>query len=284
MSRREPPPTLRSLAERIRNCARSRGTAEKRMQWVIANTVVGQMLPGGVVKGGTSIKVRVGEAGSRFTPDLDAVRDGHVSVDDYIASLEDLLEHGWGSFTGIVVRREPAEPSGVPDDYVMQPFDVRLFYRGAHWVTVKLELGHDEIGSTASPERRIARDICDLFSEIGLPEPSPIPLLPVEHQIAQKIHACTLPPRDGWSNDRAHDLVDIQILRNEEVVDIALLSSLAPRLFAARNVHSWPPVIVPVDSWNTIYEEAARGLDVEQDMDTAVAELNTWIDVVAAVK
>jgi len=47
----------------------------KRIQRAIANTIAGQMLPAGVVKGGTAMKVRVGEQASRFTPDLDASRD-----------------------------------------------------------------------------------------------------------------------------------------------------------------------------------------------------------------
>lgn len=38
---------------------------------VIANTVVGQMLPDGAVKGGSSIKLRLGDAGTRFTTDLE---------------------------------------------------------------------------------------------------------------------------------------------------------------------------------------------------------------------
>lgn len=38
------------------------------VQRVVTNTVIGQMLPPGVVKGGTAIKLRVGESASRFTP------------------------------------------------------------------------------------------------------------------------------------------------------------------------------------------------------------------------
>jgi len=41
----------------------------RRIQRAVANTIVGQMLPPGVVKGGTAMKLRLGEAGSRFTPD-----------------------------------------------------------------------------------------------------------------------------------------------------------------------------------------------------------------------
>ncbi len=159
----------------------------------------------------------------------------------------------------------------------MQPFKIRLLYLGRHWLTVPFELGHDEIGSTEQHELRIAHDIVTLFASIGLPEPQPIPLLTVEHQIAQKLHACTSAhPRTG-DNDRAHDLVDLQILEHEEPIDKTALEEIATRLFRARNAHTWPPVVVSHPSWPTIYAEAADGLDVLTDVDDAVAWANAFI-------
>lgn len=38
---------------------------------LMANTIVGQMLPDGAMKGGSAIKMRLGNAGTRFTSDLD---------------------------------------------------------------------------------------------------------------------------------------------------------------------------------------------------------------------
>lgn len=65
------------------------------IQRAVANTVVGQMLPPGVVKGGTALKLRVGEAGSRLTPDFDAARANSVTLDDYLNDLGDKLAEGW---------------------------------------------------------------------------------------------------------------------------------------------------------------------------------------------
>lgn len=47
------------------------------------------------------------------------------------------------------------QPEGVPDEYVMRPSDIRLAYKGRHWLTVRFELGHNEIGSSERPEYRI---------------------------------------------------------------------------------------------------------------------------------
>lgn len=189
--REDAPPNLRSLETRVGNLARDLGRPVRRIQRVVANTVIGQMLPDSVVKGGTAMKLRVGEAASRFTPDLDASRSASIELDDYLDELADLLATGWSGFTGSVEALEPPQPDGVPAEYVMQPFALRLAFKGRHWLTVPFEPGHDEIGSTSQNEPRIAPDIVELFETLGLDTPGPIPLLALDHQIAQKLHACT---------------------------------------------------------------------------------------------
>ena len=158
------------------------------------------------------MKLRVGEASSRFTPDLDASRMASVTLEHYLDELAERLAVGWGGFTGTVEGLEPPRPECVPEEYVMQPFLIRVAYRGRHWLTVRFEIGHDEIGSTERRELHIAADILGLFATLGLDEPDPIPLLAVDHQIAQKLHACTAVNPTGGRNERAHDLVDLQIL------------------------------------------------------------------------
>jgi hypothetical protein len=77
MSDKPPAPTnLRSLTTRLDNLTRESGRPIRRVQRTVANTVVGQMLAPGIMKGGAAMSVRVGEAGSRFTADLDAAPPG----------------------------------------------------------------------------------------------------------------------------------------------------------------------------------------------------------------
>ncbi len=230
---REAPTNLASLQARIRNVAQAREQQPRRIQRAVASTVVGQMLPDGVVKGGTAMKIRVGEAGSRYTPDFDASRSPNVTVNDYVEQLRDRLERGWSGFTGTVRVLEPREVEAVPPDYVMQPFEIRLAYQGRHWLTVEFELGHDEVGSTEDRDLRIAGDIVEIFATIGLEEPAPIPLMLAEHQVAQKLHACT------YVNPN--------------------------------------PTVVEYDDWETIYAEAAQGLDVLPTVAEAVAWANDLI-------
>jgi len=277
-SKREAPPTnLRSLEKRIDNLANQLGRPVRRTQRAVANSVVGQMLPPGVVKGGTALKLRVGEAGSRFTPDFDAARASSVTLDDYLNDLGDKLAEGWAGFTGAVSEIDAPEPEGVPEDYVMRPFDIRLAYRSQHWLTVRFELGHDEIGSTKVQDLRIAADIVEMFDILGLDTPGPLPLLSVPHQVAQKLHACTAVNPRTRRNDRAHDLVDLQLLDQEEVIDLAEVAAVATRLFTARRTHPWPPTVVAYEEWDTIYAAAAEGLDVLDNVTAAVDWANDFI-------
>lgn len=274
--RREPPPNLRSLRDRIQNVSSETGRPVGRIQRALANTVVGQMLPPGVIKGGTALAVRAGE-NARFSPDFDASRSPAIELEEYVTQLADRLDSGWGGFKGTLAAIEPRQPEGVPAAYVMQPFEIRLAYAGSHWLTVEFELGRDEVGSTEEPEMRLAADIVELFLHLGLEEPQPLPVMRVEHQVAQKIHACTFVNPKTGRNERAHDLVDLQILDEEEGINAEKLAVVAERLFAARRAQEWPPTIVAYDGWPELYAAAAEDLAVLDSVEEAIEWANDLV-------
>lgn len=51
----------------------------------------------------------------------------------------------------------------------------------------------------------------------------------------------------------------------------------AERLFTARQGHDWPPTVVQYDRWETIYTEAATGLEVIDNVTDAVTWANNFI-------
>ncbi len=281
MTRRNPPRTRRALEDRIRNLAREgdgRGldanTLARRRSLAVANVIVGRLLPDAVVKGGTALQFRFGALRTRFTEDLDAARRRGLSVDEFVDDLTDRLDEGWAGFTGTVAEHGVASPPGIPDAYVMRPFRVALSYQRSSWITVTLELGHDEIGSTENPELVESSDASAAFAALGLPDPGHLRVLSTAHQIAQKLHACTRPP-DGRPNDRARDLVDLQLLGIPD--DLPGAATIARRLFVARREHAWPPTVVARPGWGALYTEASRGLDVVQSVDEAVAWANVLV-------
>lgn len=279
-TRDKPPGSVNHLRSLTDSVAKAKNSEFNRVQRAVANTIVGQMLPPGVVKGGTAMKLRVGEASSRFTPDLDAARAHDLTLEEYLDALGERLRAGWNGFTGTVRAIDPPQPEGVPPDYVMTPYEIKLAYKSRAWLTVRFELGRDEVGSTLVAEPRMAEDIAGIFAALGLPPPEPIPLLAVEHQIAQKLHACTSVDPATGENERAHDLVDLQILEQEEEIDYRATAVTARRLFESRRAQTWPPIVEAFPRWPAIYLAAADGLSVLQTVEAAVDWAN---DLVAQI-
>ena len=63
----------------------------------------------------------------------------------------------------------------------MQPFDVKLEYNRKPWVTVRLEMGANEVGDTLEADLALASDITEMFAELGLPQLKPVPLMKLHH-------------------------------------------------------------------------------------------------------
>ena len=245
-------------------------TDVRRIRLVIANTVVAQMLPHGVIKGGSALKLRYGNEATRFTRDFDTSRK--VELEDFLAEFKKRLGLGWNGFTGNVIRREPAKPEGVPQEYVMQPFEIKLSYNQKSWLTVPLEIGHNEIGDADEPEFGIADDIVKLFTTLGFPAPEPVALMPLHHQIAQKLHGVS-----EAGNDRAHDLVDLQVMSLNSMIDYPKTRETCIRLFAYRNLQKWPPTIRKGEGWESLYANQAEGLSVAVSVDEAIDWANDFI-------
>lgn len=237
---------------------------------IIANAVVEQFLPQGVVKGGSALRLRYGLDNTRVTIDFDTAHRN--DIEDFISTIETGLKAGWSGFTGEVIRRTPATPKDIPAQYVMQPFDVKLRYMKQPWCTVRLEVGYDEIGDAQVAEEFIADDILDVFKNLCLDEPKPIPLVPLTHQVVQKLHGVSEP-----NSSRAHDLVDLQLIFAHDAVDLKEVSRIAKRLFANRRRQPWPTLIKKGESWDSLYSNAAAGLDVMGNVDEAIAWANDLI-------
>ncbi|MCR2034727.1 nucleotidyl transferase AbiEii/AbiGii toxin family protein [Adlercreutzia mucosicola] len=267
------PNSRRNLDIAIERIA-GRGQDFVQARTVMADAVVAQMLPDGAVKGGSALKLRFGDEGTRFSEDLDTARASHI--EEYIGALGDALEAGWQGFTGAVVRREPATPAGIPASYVMQPYDVKLSYLGKSWVTVQLEVGHNEIGDADEPDMIVPQDAARLFEALGFDPPSAIPVMRLSHQISQKLHGLS----EGGSR-RAHDLVDLQLIFQKGDANLAETRSTCERLFAYRGQQSWPPVVEVGTNWESLYAEAAEGLAVIQDVGDAVEWANRFIEEIA---
>ncbi|WP_165492133.1 nucleotidyl transferase AbiEii/AbiGii toxin family protein [Egibacter rhizosphaerae] len=278
-----PPHNLRSLQDRLRNHTRETQLPFGRVQRLLGVLVVGEMLRGqdldlGVVKGGSNLEARLGIAATRASSDLDIVRV--QSIERLRDSMAEALEAGWHGFSGRIVDRGPIG-APVPDAYQPHRLEVKLEYRGQRGAgTITLEVAVEEIDALEHVDAVTSEDGQAIFDAVGLPLPGPLPALAQHQQIAQKLHACTAPDEGGWVNDRAHDLVDLQLAHRSYDGTLAEIRATCERLFAARRRHPWPPKVTVRDGWSQRYAEESAGLDVCADVEDAVAWAN---DLVARI-
>lgn len=273
MTQAKKPNSRVNLDRAIDRLCGASGTNPVRTRRLLAAVIVGQMLPDGAAKGGNALKIRFGSAATRFSRDLDTARAS--SLEEYVSLLEKGLEEGWNGFTGVVVPRDPASPEGVPAAYVMKPFDVKLSYNQKAWMTLPLEVGHNEIGDADEPEMVSSPEAAEILAALGFPEPGPVPCMRLEHQIAQKLHAVS-----GSGSDRAHDLIDLQIAVARGAIDYAKTKPVCVRLFDYRGQQAWPPSVVKGVDWDALYEEQREGLDVLSTVDDAVEWANALIKAI----
>ena len=98
-----------------------------------------------------------------------------------------------------------------------------------------LELGANEIGDADAADYLLSQEVVELFEKLSFPAPDKVPLMKLEYQIAQKLHGVTEP-----GSQRAHDLIDLQLIFEHSPIDVSLLNKTCIRLFAYRKRQTWP--------------------------------------------
>lgn len=153
----------------------------------------------------------------------------------------------------------------MPTAYIMQPFEVKLAYNGKSWMTLPLEVGHNEVGDANDPGMVSSPEAAAILAQLGFPEPGPVPCMRLERQIAQKLHAVS-----GPDSERVHDLIDLQIAVAGGGVDYGKAREVCARLFEYRREQTWPPTIAKGEGWDELYASQVKGLDVLPTADEAV--------------
>lgn len=137
-------------------------------------------------------------------------------------------------------------------------FVAKLSYHGQRFASVPIEVSMVEAGNAESFDAVSS----NALALVGVPVEVTVSCMTVPWQIAQKLHACTATLTAPRIIDRAHDLVDLQLL---EVLladaDLRATRLACLAVFEARAEHLWPPRIQAQPHWPTIYDRAREGLD-----------------------
>jgi len=237
----------------------------------LANAIVAQMIGAGVVKGGTALKLRYGDKATRVTKDLDTAFS--TDLDAFLKDIGAKLKAGWNGFTGEVVVLKQASPKGIPFDYVMQPCAVHLNYLDTPWRVVDMEIGHNEIGDADAYDTiDVPKEIALLAEYLCFPALGSVRAMKLEYQVAQKLHGAT-----ERGSKRAHDLIDLQLILEQNEIDMAKTASICRELFRYRHKQPWPSPVVKNENWDAAYSDQKGNLNVLPTVDEAVAWANDLI-------
>jgi hypothetical protein len=116
------------------------------------------------------------------------------------------------------------------------------------------------------------------FAEI---EPVEVPLVPLEQQVAEKVHAYTRIYYGGRPSSRAKDLVDLVLIKRSATLDGKRLRAALVGTFEGRRQHSLPESLPPPPAdWAVPYRKLATEVGLETKPAAAHREAADLLDPV----
>ena len=224
------------------------------------------------VKGGMALETRLGER-ARVSVDLDAdhIQGGEAArADLQRAAVDDVDDH----FAFALVNSEALQEAGVRLA-VRYGLESSLAGRPFEPVQVDVTIAPPESWD-AQPARRPG-----LLIDLGL-DPIDLMLVPLERQVAEKLHAYTRTYKGGGTT-RVRDLVDLQLIREHEHVDPAALRGAIRHVFDRRATHPVPERLPPPPrALGVSYRREAERVGLATSLDEAHLVLADWLDAVLA--
>ena len=268
------PQAFRAAVEaRLRDRARSLDVAAYvlRRQAALERLMarLGRIAPGWwAVKGGFALETRLGDR-ARVSVDLDADHvDGAAAarVDLQRAAAEDVGDH----FDFAIAGSEELREAGVRLA-VRYWLDSSLAGRPFEPLRVDVTVTPAEPWD-AQPARRPG-----LLAELGL-GPIDVLLVPLERQVAEKLHAYTRTYRGGGTT-RARDVVDLLLIRRHKRLKAVRLRDAILAVFRRRATHAVPVRLPPPPPTLALaYCKEAERLGVASGLDEAHKLLAGWLD------
>ena len=210
------------------------------------------------LKGGHALELRLKK--SRATKDVDlAMRDmkWHHSKKEESSALRELLleksQIDLGDYFEFNISQPVLSLDNAP--YGGTRFHVTAMVDGKTFSKFLIDIG---IGD-AWIEPQDTLNLSSHLEELGL-EGFTVKVIPIEHHIAEKIHALTL-PRDV-SNSRVKDLVDLFLIFKFEKFSNEKIKNCIKKTFNKRNTHKIPTKLsVPDKSWEKPFNTMMDSVD-----------------------
>jgi hypothetical protein len=266
-------PTQRGHLERLVTAyGRAHGiAADRARRWLSVVSLAGALEtvrtgdgPGFLIKGGTSMELRLGIE-ARTTKDVDIVFRGNPDV--MIDALEGAFAQPYGGFS----FRRKGEVEDIRDTGSRR-LSVQVGFGGRDWQTLQIEVAQPEF-----PEHELVA-VAISIADFKLDTPEHVACLSLRYQIAQKIHAVTEKP-ENRPNLRHWDLIDLILLRDLLEGDLNSTREACVETFGTRSTHAWPPELEVPEVWREPYAASVAEIDIglPDNVEDAAEEVRAFI-------
>ncbi len=222
-----------------------------------------------LLKGALALDYRFGSH-ARTTRDIDLAAAG-----DEASATADLLAVqavDLGDFFAFAIERTTALDR-LRDGAAVR-YHVTAELAGRTFDEFVLDVGFDP-PTDVEPARLRGPDLLS-FAELA---PVEVAAVPLEFQIAEKVHAYTRGYGDRTPSTRVKDLVDLALIAAEGMPDAALLHVALDRTFARREGRPVPPALPdPPPDWRVPYARMAREIGLDTDLGAGHAAAARMLD------
>jgi len=224
------------------------------------------------LKGGYAMELRIATA--RTTRDVDLSYTRRIKDSDQL--LRDIIFADLQSFARIDLNDHFSYQIGkAQKDLENTPYG-GVRYPISSLIGNKLFVRfHVDIASEFLPDEVEMIQGRDWLHFCGVDAPM-IPMISVEQQFAEKLHAYTM-PRGNRQNSRVKDLVDmILLLRMREIKPEAMVKSMQ-RVFGGRSSHPSPQRLEPPPTeWQERFVELAKECGLSDDIGKAFEQVSQF--------
>jgi hypothetical protein len=209
-----------------------------------------------VLKGGLALDYRIGDR-ARATVDVDLLHGPdreRVEAVFRTAESTDL-----GDYFGFAIQRTN-KLDRLTDGAAVR-YHIRADFDGRRFEEFVVDVGFDDPG--AFPPDVLERD--GFLSFAGVVSP-PLPTLPIEIHLAEKLHAYSR-IYTGGNSTRVKDLIDIVLIGQTQVLGASRCRLALHHTFASREGHTIPDAFdVPPDAWTFQYRRLAESVALDPDI------------------
>lgn len=209
-----------------------------------------------MLKGGFALDLRLA-ARARSTKDVDI--EWRAAEDELADTLLDAAEHDAGDFFVLSIER-----TGTPADRLggAHRFRVEASLAGRPFEIFLLDVGlrDDDAGGADTLQTD------DSLAFAGI-KPIGIPAIPLELQVAEKLHAYTQTYEGGRASTRVKDLVDLALIAELSSLDAATLRREIDSNFDHRATHPPPKALPsPPPEWGLPFRRLAEEVGISTEL------------------